>query len=88
MESSSGILNLAGNGIRDASRGRGEWMGTGVGRIESSSLDREGDFGSYFSEFGYRNGVEVLSGAVVKDWGKTFIVFGFRKGFRRDRYRL
>jgi hypothetical protein len=63
-------LNLAGNGIRDASRDWGEWMGTGIGRIGNSSSDERGDFGSYFGEFGYLKGEEVLSGAVVKDWGE------------------
>jgi hypothetical protein len=45
-------------------------MGAGISWIGSSSLDREGDFGSYFGEFRYLKGEEVLSGAVVKVWGE------------------
>jgi hypothetical protein len=63
-------------------------MGAGIDRVGSSSLDKEGDFGSYFGEFGYLKGEEVLSGAVVKDWGEDIRRFDFRKGFRRSRNRL
>jgi hypothetical protein len=63
-------------------------MGAGVDRIGSSSLDKEGDFGSYFGEFGYRNSEVVLSGAVMKVWGEDIQCFDFRRGFHGGRNRL
>jgi hypothetical protein len=44
-------------------------------------LDREGDFGSYFGEFGYRNGEVVLSGAVMKIWGEDIRCLIFVRDF-------